>query len=142
MPFEYCEWSPLFKKCKENFQDNWQKHFPSIQGDEELTQLMSRLGFEGGDAASKKAQSTKKPANADGSAQPQNKKKEKSPPEVLIELNNRNKKKHITVIKGLDRFDVDTAAAAKLFGKKVRPEYSSHSSACAFCHCLVCVCQP
>ena len=36
----------------------------------------------------------------------------------MIELNNRNKKKHITVVKGLEHFGVDTAAAAKTFGKK------------------------
>jgi len=118
MPFEFCEWNPLFKKCKENFAENGKKHFPHADGDEELAALMARLGFEGGDAASKKAQSSKKPAAEDGSAPQQNKKKEKTPPEILIELNNRNKKKHITIVKGLDHFGVDTAAAAKTFGKK------------------------
>ena len=38
--------------------------------------------------------------------------------EIVIELNNRNKKKHITVVKGLEHFHDDPAAAAKLFGKK------------------------
>ena len=38
---------------------------------------------------------------------------------MVIELNNRNKKKHITVVKGLEGFpSVDPAAAAKLFGKR------------------------
>ena len=36
----------------------------------------------------------------------------------MIELNNRNKKKHITTVKGLELFGVDAAAAAKIFGKR------------------------
>jgi len=118
LPFEFCEFSPLFKKSKENFEQNWKRYFPQVEGEEELAELMARLGFEGGDAASKKAQSTKKSGGEDGGGGGGGKKKEKAPPEIVIELNNRNKKKHITVVKGLDRFDVDTAAAAKTFGKK------------------------
>jgi len=121
LPFEFCEWGPNFKKCKESFGQNYQKHFSDVAGDEELLALMTRLGFEGGDEASKKAQKAKKSAG-DGDAAAGGggggKKKEKAPPEIVIELNNRNKKKHITVVKGLDAFDVDTAAAAKTFGKK------------------------
>ena len=45
-------------------------------------------------------------------------KKEAAPAQIVIELNNRNKKKHITTVKGLELFGVDTAAAAKLFGKR------------------------
>ena len=121
MPFEFCEWNPLFKKCKETFAQNWSKHFPDVEGEEELLQLMTRLGFEGGDANSKKAQSTKKAAAAEdgGAVAAPKSKKEKAPPEVVIDLNNRNKKKHITIVKGLEAFEVDTAAAAKVFGKKV-----------------------
>ncbi|EOD07911.1 hypothetical protein EMIHUDRAFT_438426 [Emiliania huxleyi CCMP1516] len=37
---------------------------------------------------------------------------------VVIEVNTRNKRKHITVVKGLEGFEVDLAAAAKAFGKK------------------------
>lgn len=122
LPFEFCEWGPLFAKCKESFAENYKKHFPDVgNGEEELLQLMTRLGFEGGDEAAKKAQKgAKKAAAADGapSGGGGGKKKEKAPPEIVIELNNRNKKKHITVVKGLDAFDVDTAAAAKTFGKK------------------------
>eukprot|EP00962_Isochrysis_galbana_P037241 scaffold12978_cov107-Isochrysis_galbana.AAC.1 len=38
---------------------------------------------------------------------------------VVIELTTRNKRKHITVIKGLEAYpEIDMAAAAKGFGKK------------------------
>ena len=121
MPFEYCEWNPLFKKCKANFADNWQRYFPDVEGEAELAELMARLGFEGGDEASKKAQKAKKEASDASAAAPMNgkAKKEKPSPEVIIDLNNRNKKKHITIVKGLEAYGVDTAAAAKIFGKKV-----------------------
>jgi len=123
MPFEFCEWNPLFSKCKENFEKNWRKYFPEVDESEEgLADLMSQLGFSGGDAASKKAQTSKKAAAADGEGAPQptskKDKKAKEPSEVVIELNNRNKKKHITIVKGLEAFGVDTAAAAKVFGKR------------------------
>jgi len=123
MPFEFCEWNPLFKKCKENFEKNWRKHYPEVdESEESLAELMAQLGFSGGDSASKKAQSSKKAAAADGegAAQPTSKKdkKAKEPSEIVIELNNRNKKKHITIVKGLEAFGVDTAAAAKVFGKR------------------------
>lgn len=127
MPYEFCEWGALFKKCKENFTQNHKKHFPDVEGEEDLVALMTRLGFEGGDAASKKAQTSKKQADTStdsggglggGTGGGGGKKKEKPPQDVVIELNNRNKKKHITVVKGLEHFGVDTAAAAKTFGKK------------------------
>jgi len=124
LPFEYCEFSPLFAKCKESFEKNWRTHFPQVDDTEEaLAELMARLGFTGGDAASKKAQSSGKkaaPADGDAPAPPMSKKekKAKEPSEIVIELNNRNKKKHITTIKGLEAFGVDTAAAAKVFGKR------------------------
>ncbi len=127
VPFEYCEWGPQFKKCKEAFQSGWKEHFPEVEGDEALVELMTRLGFEGAaDANAKKAQSSKKAAadsaaggEAGGGGGGSKPKKEKAPPCVVIELNSRNKKKHITTVKGLEHFDgIDVPAAAKLFGKK------------------------
>jgi len=125
LPFEFCEWNTLgsFTKCQESFQANWQTHFPDVEGEEALTALMAQLGLDGGDGASKKAQkgAKKGAAATDGAdAQPQSKKdkKKQEPAEIVIELNNRNKKKHITTVRGLERFEVDMTAAAKLFGKR------------------------
>ena len=92
-----------------------------MEGEEGLVELMARLGYTGGDAASKKAQSGKKPGGSGeggGGGGGGGKKKEKDASQIVIELNNRNKKKHITTVKGLDLFGVDAAAAAKLFGKR------------------------
>ena len=98
--------------------------------------LQTRAGGGGGD----KSAAAPAPAAAPEAAEQAGgggKKKEKALPEIVIELNNRNKKKHITVIKGLDAFDVDTAAAAKIFGKKVGAVASRPpSSALALSCCL------
>jgi len=125
LPFEFCEWNTLGSstKCQESFQANWQTHFPDVEGEEALTALITQLGLDGGDDASKRAQkgAKKGAAAADGGdAQPQSKKdkKKQEPAEIIIELNNRNKKKHITTVRGLEKFEVDTTAAAKLFGKR------------------------
>merc|ERR1740136_301023 len=96
---------------------------------------MTRLGFEGEpDAAAKKAQTSKKKpaveaeATAEGEeAAPSEcgegggggkKKKKQDSKSVIIELTSRNKKKHVTAVRGLENFEVDVPAAAKLFGKK------------------------
>jgi len=118
LPFEYCEFSPLIKKCRENFEKTYKTHYPDVEGEEGLAELMAQLGMTGGDAASKKAQSGKKPADPNAPAGSSGKKKEQAPAQIVIELNNRNKKKHITTVKGLELYGVDTAAAAKLFGKR------------------------
>ena len=138
LPFEYCEFVPEFPKCKEWFQQNYQSFYPEVSEEAELTELMTRLGFEGEpDANAKKAQSSKKkpteaaegaeeggaegaPAAAEGEGGGGKKKKKEAKKELLIEMTSRNKKKHVTTITGLQLFGVDEAAAAKVFGKKVR----------------------
>jgi len=117
LPHEFCEFTPLVSKCRDNFQVAAAELYPDVVGPEQLAELMERLGMTGErDAASKKAQSGKKPS--EGGAPASSKKKEAAPAQVVIDLNNRNKKKHITTVKGLEAFGVDTAAAAKLFGKR------------------------
>ena len=120
VPFEFCEFTPKIKECREYFEANYSKYYPDVEGEEGLAELMERLGMIGGDAASKKAQSAKqKGGGGEGGGGGGGKKKEAAPAQVVIELNNRNKKKHITVVKGLEGFpSVDPANAAKLFGKR------------------------
>ena len=117
MPFEFCEWQPLFKKCKERFPEVYKEAFPDVQ-DEGLEELMGKLWINddkakraqkskgGGGAAAATAAAT--PAaegeGGEGAAAPpppmsKKEKKAKEEKEIVIELNNRNKKKHITVIK-------------------------------------------
>ena len=125
MPYEFCEWTPLFPKCKEALATTYKDHFPEV---DDLEALMGKLWI--ADDKAKRAQKSKgggggaaapvppaadaaaKPAGegaaADGAAAggeaapappPKKDKKAKAEPEIVIELNNRNKKKHITIIK-------------------------------------------
>ena len=43
MPFEFCEWGPLFKKCKENFEENEKVVASEIESEEVKTELSSDL---------------------------------------------------------------------------------------------------
>eukprot|EP00326_Haptolina_ericina_P025140 CAMPEP_0181197468 /NCGR_PEP_ID=MMETSP1096-20121128/16060_1 /TAXON_ID=156174 ORGANISM="Chrysochromulina ericina, Strain CCMP281" /NCGR_SAMPLE_ID=MMETSP1096 /ASSEMBLY_ACC=CAM_ASM_000453 /LENGTH=264 /DNA_ID=CAMNT_0023287387 /DNA_START=73 /DNA_END=867 /DNA_ORIENTATION=- len=119
-PFEFCEWGPEFARCKARFQEHYQQSFPDVSGEEELLELMTRLGFEGEtDAAAKKAQKAKKAPSEDAPPPPPSKKdKKKEAAAIVIELNTRNKKKFVTCVRGLELFEVDAPAAAKVFGKK------------------------
>lgn len=131
VPFEYCEFMPTFEESKAWFKENYSKFYPEVSDEDALIALMTRLGFEGeADAHAKKAQgSKKKPADAAESAEGaegapapaeggKKKKKEKAPDAVVIELTSRNKKKHVTTVRGLEPYGVDMTAAAKVFGKK------------------------
>lgn len=48
---------------------------------------------------------------------------------VTIELSSRNKRKHLTSVRGLEAFGIDLRAAAKVFGKKARLPASTHPNA-------------
>ena len=48
---------------------------------------------------------------------------------VTIELSSRNKRKHLTSVRGLEAFGIDMRAAAKVFGKKARLPASTHPNA-------------
>ena len=140
VPFEYCEFFPDFKRSKAWFTENWKEVYPEVEEGTALIELMTELGFEGeADANAKKAQAAKKSApeptpaaaaaegegaaaegaaSAEASPLSKKDKKKKEAASVIIELNTRNKKKFMTCIRGLDHFEVDVPAAAKVFGKK------------------------
>jgi len=118
MPHEFSEFDPQFEESKKRFKDEYQQHFPEVTDEEALCELMLKLGYEGEkDAAALKAQGGKKPKAVGGEGGGGGGKK-KPPAQVVIELTSRNKKKHITCVRGLEAFGVDMADAAKPMGKK------------------------
>mmetsp|Transcript_30927 Transcript_30927/g.51217 ORF Transcript_30927/g.51217 Transcript_30927/m.51217 type:complete len:214 (+) Transcript_30927:42-683(+) len=121
MPHEYCEWGTKFPECKRWFEANWKEAFPDVE-EEALKALMDGLGFGEPDEAAKKAQKAKKKPDATSAeevpVQSQGKKKKEKKKELTVELTTRNKKKHITCIRGMEDFEIDPQPAAKLFGKK------------------------
>jgi len=124
VPLEYCEWLPKaqYEESKKSFMDSWKDLYPEVDEDG-LTALLDRLGFGELDEAAKRAQKAKSKEPVDEQAAEQSrlakeKKASKIKKTVTIELTTRNKKKHITCVRGLGAFEVDESAAAKLFGKK------------------------
>ena len=124
MPSEYCEWDPSFKKCQVWFAANYKDLYPDVAEDG-LVELMTELGLEGEtDDAAKKAQNAKKKPDAPEGApaaeqqvSAKEKKKDASR-QVVIELEKGKGKKKLTVVRGMEAFGLDAAAAAKMFGKK------------------------
>jgi len=76
-----------------------------------------RAAAEGEDgAAGAEGDATAAPAEGGGGKKKKGKEMTRA---IVIELTTRNKRKHITVVKGMESFpEVDWAAAAKAFGKK------------------------
>ncbi|CAO2199393.1 unnamed protein product, partial [Urochloa humidicola] len=127
LPAEYCEFGPDFERCKP-----WlREHAPGVYPDEliassssggggDVDKVGERLqgvgisdGFTSGaagDASASKPEEVKR--------LPGGKVKKKEKQEVVIEKIVRNKRKCVTVVKGLELFGVKLSDASKKLGKK------------------------
>ncbi|KAI9447873.1 density-regulated protein DRP1 [Lactarius indigo] len=110
-PPEYCEFGNSLSKCKEWLQaqhpDLYEKYYSDVA-------LKAKLGTISQEAQSKLEEETiKKEAKADAKADAARKKKL-----VIIKRIERNKRKFVTSIRGLEAFGVDLKKAAKLFAQR------------------------
>jgi len=113
-PLEYCEFGSSFTKCKEWLQEEYLDLFEKYYSDEALQAKVGTLSLE---AQTKLEKDTaKKEAKAEAKADAALKKKMAS--HVTIKRIERNKRKHITAIHGLEAFDIDLKKAAKQFAQK------------------------
>jgi len=113
-PPEYCEFGDSLSKCKEWLQaqrpDLYDKYYSDVA-------LKAKLGTISQAAQSKLEEETaKKEAKADAKADAARKKKLAS--HVVIKRIERNKRKFVTSIRGLEAFGVDLKKAAKLFAQR------------------------
>lgn len=105
MPLEYCEYYPEFEKCRA-----WlEKHLPS-----EFEQMKIKDEASGADATDE----DKKRQKRGGKGMMKIKKKEDVPKKITVSRAPRGKKKSVTVVTGLNTFDIDLKVAAKFFGTK------------------------
>ncbi|CAO2181257.1 unnamed protein product, partial [Urochloa humidicola] len=128
LPAEYCEFGPDFERCKP-----WlREHAPGVYPDELIASSSSGGGGGDVDKVGERLQgvgisdgSTSSAAGYASSSKPEEvkrlpggkvKKKEKQ--EVVIEKIVRNKRKCVTVVKGLELFGVKLSDASKKLGKK------------------------
>jgi density-regulated protein DRP1 len=138
-PFEYCEYGPHPSKCAAWLQKEHPAEHQRLYGgdgskDAQLAESLEALKTPS-QAEAGSGPAPADPAPAEGPAgdaaaagpsspdqpqEPAKKKKEKKEKEsvLTVELVSRNKRKSITMVSGLDSFNIDLKEASKLFGKK------------------------
>ncbi|KAL7785580.1 translation initiation factor SUI1 [Trichoderma ceciliae] len=114
LPPEYCEYGGTVKKCQEWLEKHHPPMYERIWSPEALEAAASSLSIDAQKRAAKDAQ--KKAAKAEAAEQKQATKLATSV--VTIKRIERNKKKFVTAVIGLEAFGLDLKKVAKDFGKK------------------------
>jgi len=113
-PIEYCEFGNKFTKCKDALKASDPDLYDKYYSEDALA---ARLGTISLEAQAKLEQDTaKKEAKAEAKEKADLKKKMAS--QVIIKRVERTKRKHVTVIHGLENFSIDLKKAAKQFASK------------------------
>ncbi|KAI0774735.1 translation initiation factor SUI1 [Trametes elegans] len=113
-PVEYCEFGSSLTRCKEWLQKTDERLYNKFYSEEALQAKIGTLSLEAQEKLEK--DTAKKEAKAEAKAETALKKKMAS--QVTIKRIERNKRKHVTAIHGLENFDVDLKKAAKFFAQK------------------------
>ncbi|KAF2432963.1 density-regulated protein DRP1 [Tothia fuscella] len=114
LPPEYCEFGGTTKKCEEWLNANHSDLHAKIYSEDAVTANLSTLSVKAQERAEKDAQ--KKAAKAETLEAREAEKRASS--KVLIKRIERNKRKYVTCIQGLENFGMDIKKIAKEFGKK------------------------
>ncbi|KZZ97119.1 Density-regulated protein DRP1 [Ascosphaera apis ARSEF 7405] len=114
LPPEYCEFGGTKKKCEEWLKENHPNVHEKLYSEEALSANLSTLSVSARERAEKDA--AKKEAKAALESSRQEEKKAAS--KVYIKRVERNKRKHVTVVSGLENHGLDIKKVAKEFGKK------------------------
>ncbi|KAJ9623602.1 Translation machinery-associated protein 22 [Taxawa tesnikishii (nom. ined.)] len=113
LPVEYCEFGGTTKKCEEWLQKNNPSLHQKLYSDD-ITTGLSELSVDAQKRAEKDAQ--KKAAKAE--AQEARESEKRASARVIIKRVERNKRKYVTCITGLEAHGLDLKRVAKDFGKK------------------------
>ncbi|KIJ69676.1 hypothetical protein HYDPIDRAFT_60017, partial [Hydnomerulius pinastri MD-312] len=113
-PPEYCEFGSSLTRCKEWLNEAHPKLYEKYYSDEALQSKLGTLSLEA--QAKLEKDTAKKEAKAEAKADAALKKKMAS--QVQIKRIERNKRKHVTAIFGLEAFDIDLKKAAKFLAQK------------------------
>eukprot|EP00249_Psilotum_nudum_P000880 c13046_g1_i1 orf=394-969(-) len=118
-PAEYCEFGPDFEKCKPWLLKNAPELYPELlkEAAEKTTEQLDGLDISG-DKKEYITGSSSESKKEEFKTLPGGKVKKKEKPEVVIEKVVRNKRKCVTIVKGLDMFGIKLTDASKKFGKK------------------------
>lgn len=117
LPPEYCEFGPDFEKCKPWLLQHAPGAYPELLKEQTEKAAEGLDGLRLPDGAGQ-ASSSGAAAVEEVKRLPGGKVKKKEKPEVIVEKVTRNKRKAITIVKGMELFGVKLNDAAKKFGKK------------------------
>ncbi|XP_042447541.1 translation machinery-associated protein 22-like [Zingiber officinale] len=126
LPAEYCEFGPDFEKCKPWLRTHAPDLYPDLLKEtdaDKAAQQMKSVAISGsadagGDAGGASSGSASASKQEEVKRLPGGKIKKKEKQEVIIEKIVRNKRKCVTVVKGLELFGVKLSDASKKLGKK------------------------
>lgn len=113
-PPEYCEFGGSFNRCKEWLSDNEPEMFERLYSEQALANATSTLSIEKEEKIHKDME--KKQAKEEAKLEREHKKKLAS--KVVIKRIERNRRKHIISISGLEIVNVDMKKLAKTFASK------------------------
>lgn len=113
-PPEYCEFGVLLKRCKEWLAENEQALFDQLYSEEALANATSTLSIEKEEQIHKDLE--KKQAKEEKKLERELQKKLAS--KIVIKRIERNRRKHIISINGLEVLNVDIKKLAKTFASK------------------------
>ncbi|KAL0736072.1 hypothetical protein Bca4012_012282 [Brassica carinata] len=126
LPAEYCEFGPDFERCKPWLVENAPDLYPDLlkeaneKAADNVSEKLQSVGISSGgaDGAPSSSQSGGTSKKEEGKRLPGGKLKKKERQEVIIEKVVRNKRKSITIVKGLELFGIKLSDASKKLGKK------------------------
>ncbi|KAF4576439.1 Translation machinery-associated protein 22 [Pleurotus pulmonarius] len=113
-PIEYCEFGSSLTKCKEWLKEAHPEQFDKYYSEEALQAKIGTLSLE---AQTKLEKDTAK-AEAKAEAKADAALKKKMSSQITIKRIERNKRKHITAVHGLEAFGIDLKKVAKQFASK------------------------
>ncbi|CAK7902914.1 hypothetical protein CAAN1_18S00430 [[Candida] anglica] len=113
-PPEYCEFGLSFKRCKDWLKENQEDLFDKLYSDDALANATSSLSIEKQEQISKELE--KKQAKEEKKLERELQLKLSS--KVTIKRIERNKRKHVIAISGLEVFNIDMKKLAKTFASK------------------------
>eukprot|EP00026_Physarum_polycephalum_P011947 Phypoly_transcript_12198.p1 GENE.Phypoly_transcript_12198~~Phypoly_transcript_12198.p1 ORF type:complete len:194 (+),score=35.93 Phypoly_transcript_12198:49-582(+) len=108
LPIEYCEFTPTYEKCKKWQQENGITQAEDVATDIQNMSLTTKTN----------ETTTSTEPKEEVKLLPGGKIKKKEVPNVYISRTNRNKRKYVTTVTGLEMFGIKLPDAAKLFAKK------------------------
>ncbi|KAK4056296.1 Translation machinery-associated protein 22 [Microbotryomycetes sp. JL221] len=113
-PVEYCEFSSKASKCKAWLQDAHPDLYAKFYSEEALEDKLANLTVDQRENLEKELAKKEKKE----SAKAEKEAKRVAAAKVIIKRSERNKRKFVTSLHGLDAFGIDMKKAAKLFANK------------------------